>query len=38
VRLALDNAVSAAGVLLLTDATMTEIPAAKPEPASALEA
>lgn len=38
VRLALDNAVSAAGVLLLTDATMTEIPEAKPEPASALEA
>ena len=38
VRLALDNAVSAAGVLLLTDATMTEIPEAKPEPTSALEA
>ena len=37
VRLALENAVSAAGVLLLTDATMTEIPETKPEPAPALE-
>ena len=33
VRLALENAVSVAGVLLLTDATMTEIPDPKPEPA-----
>jgi chaperonin GroEL len=31
VRLALENAVSAAGVLLLTEATMTEVPDAKPE-------
>ena len=30
VRLALENAVSAAGVLLLTEATMTEIPEPKP--------
>ena len=29
VRLALENAVSAAGVLLLTEATMTEVPDAK---------
>jgi chaperonin GroEL len=33
VRLALENAVSAAGVLLLTEATMTDIP--EPKPASA---
>jgi chaperonin GroEL len=33
VRLALENAVSAAGVLLLTEATMTEIP--EPRPAAA---
>jgi chaperonin GroEL len=32
VRLGLENAVSAAGVLLLTEATMTEVPEAKPEP------
>jgi chaperonin GroEL len=31
VRLALENAVSAAGVLLLTEATMTEVPEPKPE-------
>jgi chaperonin GroEL (HSP60 family) len=35
VRLALENAVSVAGVLLLTEATMTEVPDAKPETASA---
>jgi chaperonin GroEL len=35
VRLALENAVSVAGVLLLTEATMTEVPEAKPEPSSA---
>jgi chaperonin GroEL len=33
VRLALENAVSAAGVLLLTEATMTEVPEPKHEPA-----
>ena len=31
VRLALENAVSAAGVLLLTEATMTDVPEPKPE-------
>jgi chaperonin GroEL len=31
VRLALENAVSVAGVLLLTEATMTEVPEQKPE-------
>ena len=31
VRLALENAVSAAGVLLLTEATMTEVPEPRPE-------
>jgi chaperonin GroEL len=31
VRIALENAVSVASVLLLTEATMTEIPEAKPE-------
>jgi chaperonin GroEL len=35
VRLALENAVSAAGVLLLTEATMTEVPEPRPEPAPA---
>jgi chaperonin GroEL len=30
VRLALENAVSVAGVLLLTDATMTDVPEEKP--------
>ena len=35
VRLALENAVSVAGVLLLTDATMTEVPESKPEPIGA---
>jgi chaperonin GroEL len=34
VRLALENAVSVAGVLLLTEATMTEVPDPKPEGAS----
>jgi chaperonin GroEL len=33
VRVALENAVSVASVLLLTEATMTEIPEAKKEPA-----
>jgi chaperonin GroEL len=33
VRVALENAVSVAGVLLLTEATMTEIPETKKEPA-----
>jgi chaperonin GroEL len=31
VRLALENAVSVAGVLLLTEATLTEVPESKPE-------
>lgn len=35
VRLALENAVSVAGVLLLTEATMTEVPDPKPNTASA---
>ena len=35
VRLSLENAVSAASVLLLTEATMTEVPDPKPEAASA---
>jgi chaperonin GroEL len=35
VRLALENAVSVAGVLLLTDATMTEVHEPKPEPVGA---
>ena len=34
VRLALENAVSVAGVLLLTEATMTEVPEPKPEASS----
>jgi chaperonin GroEL len=34
VRLALENAVSVAGVLLLTEATMTEVREPKPEPAA----
>ena len=38
VRLALENAVSAAGVLLLTEATMTEVAETKPEAAPSLEA
>lgn len=33
VRVALENAVSVASVLLLTEATMTEIPETKKEPA-----
>ena len=35
VRLALENAVSVAGVLLLTEATLTEVPDPKPEMAAA---
>ena len=39
VRLALENAVSVAGILLLTEATLTEVPESKPEtPAVASEA
>ena len=39
VRLALENAVSVAGVLLLTEATMTEVPDPKTEaPAASMEA
>jgi chaperonin GroEL len=39
VRLALENAVSVAGVLLLTEATMTEVPEQKPDiPAAPAEA
>jgi chaperonin GroEL len=37
VRLALENAVSAAGILLLTEATLTEVPEPKTAP-TALEA
>jgi chaperonin GroEL len=37
VRLALENAVSVAGVLLLTEATMTEVVEPKPEPIPAQE-
>ena len=37
VRLALENAVSVAGVLLLTEATMTEVPDPKPEAPAAAE-
>ena len=37
VRLALENAVSAAGTLLLTEVTMTEVAEPKPE-ATALDA
>jgi chaperonin GroEL len=36
VRVALENAVSVAGVLLLTEATLTEVPDPKPEAAPAL--
>jgi chaperonin GroEL len=35
VRTALENAVSVAGVLLLTEATLTEVPEQKKEPAAA---
>jgi chaperonin GroEL len=38
VRLALENAVSAAGVLLLTEATMTEVPEPKEKDTASLEA
>jgi chaperonin GroEL len=38
VRLALENAVSAAGVLLLTEATMTEVPEPKPDAMPAMDA
>jgi chaperonin GroEL len=34
IRLALENAVSVAGILLLTEATLTEVPEKKPEPAA----
>jgi chaperonin GroEL len=37
VRIALENAVSVASVLLLTEATMTEIPETKKEPAAEPE-
>ncbi|HVW28063.1 MAG TPA: chaperonin GroEL [Polyangiaceae bacterium] len=37
VRLAVENAVSVAGILLLTEATMTEVPEKKPEPRAAPE-
>jgi chaperonin GroEL len=37
VRVALENAVSVAGTLLLTEATLTELPERKPEPAEAAE-
>ena len=37
VRIALENAVSVASVLLLTEATLTEIPEPKPEPAPSFE-
>ena len=36
-RVALENAVSAAGLLLLTEATLTEVPEPKEEHAAALE-
>ena len=36
VRLALENAVSVAGILLLTEATMTDIPEPKSEPSAAF--
>jgi chaperonin GroEL len=36
-RVALENAVSVASVLLLTEATLTELPEPKPEPARAAE-
>jgi chaperonin GroEL len=38
VRVALENAVSVAGVLLLTEATLTEVPERKPEAGSPVEA
>jgi chaperonin GroEL len=38
VRVALENAVSVAGTLLLTEATLTEIPEPKPQPAEPAEA
>jgi len=37
-RLALEHAVSVAGILLLTEATMTEVPEKKEEPSPSLEA
>lgn len=37
VRIALENAVSVAGVLLLTEATMTEIPEQNRQPAGGAE-
>jgi hypothetical protein len=38
VRLALENAVSAAGVLLLTEATLTDVLEPKAEAAASLDA
>ena len=38
VRIALENAVSVAGTLLLTEATLTEVPAAKTETPASVEA
>jgi chaperonin GroEL len=38
VRVALENAVSVAGTLLLTEATLTEIPEPKSQPAEPAEA
>jgi chaperonin GroEL len=38
VRVALENAVSVAGTLLLTEATLTEIPEPKAQPAEPAEA
>ncbi len=37
IRLALENAVSVASVLLLTEATLTEVPEPKKEAAGAME-
>ena len=37
VRIALENAVSVASILLLTEATMTEVPDPRPEPATVPE-
>jgi len=34
VRVALENAVSVASILLLAEATMTEVPEPKPQPAN----
>ena len=37
VRTALENAVSVAGILLLTEATLTELPEPKPDTSPAAE-